>query len=86
MVIEPVATHDGQWIIVSNPRSVTAGGVRVNVGQPEPVTLAWDWCWTSEGWALAADRAQKFASHEAAQRYIGEQSELLVAAYEAASD
>ncbi len=85
MVIEPVATHDGHWLIVSNPRPMTAGGVRVNLGQPEPVTLAWDWCWTGDGWALAAEHAQHFASREAAQRYIDEHAQSLAAAYDTAS-
>jgi hypothetical protein len=84
MLIEPIATHDGRhWIIVTNPRPMTAGGVRVNVGDPERVVLAWDWCWTGESWTSTAEHAERFASRDAAQQYIDEHAESLTVAFEA---
>lgn len=84
MLIEPIALDDeGHWIIASNPRPTTAGGVRVNVGQPEPVVLAWDWCWTGDGWTSTPEHAERFASREAAQRYIDDHAAPLTAAFEA---
>lgn len=83
MLIEPIGIDDGQhWIIVTNPRPTTAGGVRVNVGEPEPVVLAWDWCWTGDGWKSTPDLAQRFVSPDAAQRYIDAHAELLTTAFE----
>jgi hypothetical protein len=85
MLIEPIKIDDGShWIIASNPRPMTNRGVRVDVCQPEPVVLAWDWCWTGESWTSTAERAERFASRDAAQRYIDEHAESLTAAFEAA--
>jgi hypothetical protein len=83
MLIEPFETDEGGWIIVSNPRPMTAGGVRVNVATPKAVFVAWDWCWSGDGWTSVVAHAERFATHEATQRYIDGHAEMLATAFHA---
>lgn len=83
MIVEPALSPDKRhWLIVSNPRPTTTGGIRATIDEPEPVKLDWDWCWTGDRWSSTHTLAMHFASQEAAQRWIDKNAELLTTSYE----
>ena len=82
MLIETALSPDKRhWLIVSNPRPTTTGGVLAKIDEPEPVTLEWDWCWTGDRWSSTHIHAMQFESEDAAQHWLDENIELLAESY-----